>query len=256
MTDATLGSAKFSFSHADYSFSSVGSYSKTFTATGTSFTFYRDAGAADITIDNVVITELQSVHGDSSGNNNDLTINGATKLAKRGYSFDGTDDYFTLTNQIAISDSIDWFFGFVWKYDGSLTDKVLLGSTATGTGYVGRNTSGNDTDYYVIFNGVASFNVSFSEPFKEGAVYYIFMSYDASTKMVTVTRFGPAGIEVKTGDLSVLGTWSMSLDLVGKRGNNSRYLKGNLKQLSSNSSALNPTQIRDLYQRLIQDVEV
>jgi len=57
--DATLGSAK--FDGAGISFSSVGSYSTTFTAPQTALTYYRNSGAADITIDNVTLKEYAAM---------------------------------------------------------------------------------------------------------------------------------------------------------------------------------------------------
>ena len=56
VTVATLGSAK--FDGALINFSSVGSYSKTFVATQTTLTYYRNSGAADITISNISVIEI------------------------------------------------------------------------------------------------------------------------------------------------------------------------------------------------------
>ena len=52
---AASGSAK--FDGASINFNSVGSYSTIFTAPQTGLTYYRNSGAADITIDNVSLTE-------------------------------------------------------------------------------------------------------------------------------------------------------------------------------------------------------
>ena len=57
--DATLGSAK--FDGAAINFNSVGSYSTTFIAPQTTLTYYRNSGAADITIDNVTLKEYAAM---------------------------------------------------------------------------------------------------------------------------------------------------------------------------------------------------
>lgn len=112
VTVATLGSAK--FDGASISFSSVGSYSKTFVATQTNLTYYRNSGAADITVNNVSVKEMidadfqfsrtssatrvnpdylietVSINSDELVQNGDFSELGAEAITNGDFSVDGT----------------------------------------------------------------------------------------------------------------------------------------------------------------------
>jgi hypothetical protein len=93
---AASGSAK--FDGASINFSSVGSYSTTFTASQIGLTYYRNSGAADITIDNVVLQELK--HDATNLMLNAGAYQSANPLitSTKSMEFDGIDDYLDVSN--------------------------------------------------------------------------------------------------------------------------------------------------------------
>ena len=73
VTVATLGSAK--FNGAFINFNSVGNYSTTFVATSTPLTYYRNSGAADITVNNVSLKEMIDADFQFSRNSSATRVN-------------------------------------------------------------------------------------------------------------------------------------------------------------------------------------
>jgi hypothetical protein len=73
VTVATLGSIK--FDGATGGISAVGSYSFTFVATQTVLTYYRNSGAADITVDNVSLKEMTDADFDFDRNSTGTRVN-------------------------------------------------------------------------------------------------------------------------------------------------------------------------------------
>ena len=83
--DATLGSAK--FDGAGISFSSVDSYTTYFKAAQTTLTYYRNSGAADITIDNVSLKPVNDKnHATTVFYGDELVANGGFETNVTGWS--------------------------------------------------------------------------------------------------------------------------------------------------------------------------
>ena len=145
-----------------------------------------------------------------------------------GYVFNGVDDYGTFST-VNISYDKDWSFEYYWRYTGAGTDRVLLGNTATPTSYAGRTDTANKN--FVIYNGTTAVSNTFGTDFIDEATYKIENSYSATTQIWTVTRTNldtGIGSQTITTTLSTMGTWSIDFNLHGKRGNNNRYMVGNI----------------------------
>jgi len=156
-------------------------------------------------------------------------------------NFDGVASYGTLTAPIVFSYDKDWAYSYYWKYTGDETERVLFGSTTATSGYIGRtNTIDND---FILYEGIGTAVglIEFSSVFIDLATYKIESSYSKTTKIWTVTRTNiDTGIDTETETVTLvpLGNWSFSVNLIGKRGADDRYLKGDIYDLKVSIDAV------------------
>jgi len=157
--------------------------------------------------------------------------------------FNGSSSYITLTTPIVIKYDIDWEIVFYWTYAGAGDHKVLLGSTSNSSAYVIRTDADNDT-LYIWDGGASAPHVNFDDDFIDGNSYKIASSYVASTKIwsVTKTDLSTDVSDTKTVDTTGMGNWTISVDLIGKRGANDRHINGCVWGLNINNIANYPFQ--------------
>lgn len=88
---------------------------------------------------------------------------------------------------------------------------------------------------YVLFDGIGSNFVTFSSAFEDGDLYYMELSYTSSTQLCYLTRTNitnASDSETQNITLSNLGEWGFTALNIGRRGNSSRYLQGELFDLN------------------------
>jgi hypothetical protein len=150
----------------------------------------------------------------------------------KSYGFNGSSSFAALSSALNLRYDQDWEIEFCWECEGLGTERTLLGSTIETTSYLFSFRSANNTVWF--FDGIAAVSLSFTFDFIENILYKIHSIHDPITGFLTVTltNLSTNKSEVSTIDLGAMSaTWSVPVDLIGKRGNNDRYFQGDISRL-------------------------
>ena len=140
--------------------------------------------------------------------------------------FNGSSSYISVS-PITFDYSSNWTLCFSWKADGVANEKVLFGSSVSGTYYFVRlSAAANAIEF---FEGTTLQTCSFgANTFVNGEIYDVEVSYSTTTGKITSSVTGGFTASADTADVRTGwgATWSLSFDIIGKRGNNDRYMDG------------------------------
>jgi len=183
---------------------------------------------------------------DISGNGNHAVFtNAPTKNADdRGYSFNGSSNYLTITNSssLAITDSVTMSF---WVKPNALSGNIPLIFKSASEYYVWLHTSGNIewatlglSDVYIT-TSITNLAI--------GSWNNLLFTYDGATKRILINGNVVAS-EAATGNIT-----SSTNDIVlGNFGG--AYYPGSLSNVKIWNEGLTPLQIKDLYQRELKQI--
>jgi hypothetical protein len=242
------GVAKFDFG-GTITLDTPGSFEEIITPSTNDFLFYR-VGTCDVTIDNVVLTEIKSYTKDRSGNGNDAIFGGGVVAAyptfsDGKYTFDGSNDYMNVDlgstpDEFTISIYFKWnsnnaanpIFAF---YDSD--KKYYLLTKSTNTIFIGFNNkyTGILAGLYNQFNNdnVLSF------VFKKGQDY------------CDIYVNGELYEQKTSGILEAVTSADVANNLfIGGITVSSQYGEADVNNFMFFNTALNPTQILDLQMRM------
>jgi hypothetical protein len=160
----------------------------------------------------------------------DQRVESQSFYKRDGYKFNGASAYGDLSETLTFRHDEDWEVCYYWKFQDPGITQVLFGDSGDTGEYAFLFDVG--TRKYVFYTG--GYEVGFDEDFVEGDLYFIENVFNATTKIWTCTRTNISDggrTEVKTKDLTGLGSFTYDFDIIGKRGGNNRYLDGEIFDL-------------------------
>lgn len=186
---------------------------------------------------------------DFSGNSNNGTVNGATQgatglLGTSAYSFDGTDDYITMSNPTPTAFTIS-----IWAYwDGALNPfEAPMSTRVSSNGWMLRLDTDNATQFYVYDSSASTYQVVNGTLPNTGEWTHFVGTCDSNgnTELFIDT--------VSQGTNSV-GSRTQSGELrIGDGPGRDRYWNGDLADARIYNRALTSTEIQTLYDVVDKD---